>query len=949
MRYPLAIIMLFVSLLAQSQDFTNLAIDGLVKEEGGGRLTGAKVALYRDGVQVETQTSERNGRFEFFLDFDHEFTIRVSKAGFVEKIIYVNTHGVPIDEQAFGYEWPITVELFTRIDGVDYSVLEKPIGKIYYEGKVQNFVGDNAYMRQIEDELKRLENEQKAAARAAEQRKEQLEEDFQLALKDAELAMKDGDYLTAKDNLLAAESIKKGSPEVQSMLAEVNQQLQAEGAKEDQYFSALSKADKAFGNGEWETAIASYNEALGIKPDEQYPKDRLRESKEMLSKQRLAAEAANAKAAEENKYNNLIAQADAAFDKGDYRGAKELYRNALDLKQDDYPKGRIALAEEAMAKDAIANQEAEAMAQLEARYQDKLDKANTAFKSENWSNAKTLYNEALAIKPDASLPKERLAQIEERISALAAKQAEEAQAAQLEQQYLQAMREGEKSKRDGDLNAAESFYNQALSFKPEAGAPKEALASLAQERERLAAEQSKQEEQKALNARYNEAIKQADIAFNEKRYDEAKAGYQEALGVKPREAYPDAQLRKVEQALLMKSQEEERERNYQNLIAQAETLIEGEAYEEAIEQLREALKLKPDDAKALRLIERCDKGIEDKRRLSKQEAEKAEREQAFKRLLAEADQAFAAEQFQLALNKYEDALEIKDDAYAQEQLGKAREALNKQQDESNRVAMEKERKRKYATALEKARLELADQEYEKAKETYNLAGTFAIDETDHLDGLKEIEELIARRAAEEKRAAEIEAEKKRQAELREQFNQLMRDGTQAMLEENFDAARNKFEEAQRLIPNDPMPKDKLDQLAQLIQEAERKKQKEAFDQVVAKADKAFISEELDEALELYKEALAINNASTHVQERITKCQQLIAERDAVQTVEEEDSHRRVIEETYDEGRTKVTVRRVINDGKEQVYKRVVHSWGGKYYFLDDQPITELVWNRETTK
>ena len=76
---------------------------------------------------------------------------------------------------------------------------------------------------------------------------------------------------------------------------------------------------------------------------------------------------------------------------------------------------------------------------------------------------------------------------------------------------------------------------------------------------------------------------------------------------------------------------------------------------------------------------------------------------------------------------------------------------------------------------------------------------------------------------------------------------------------------------------------------------------------------------------------------------------MIAELAKVEATEEEDNKRRVIEETFDEGRTKVTIKRVTIAGREQVYKRVVHSWGGKYYFLDEQPITELVWNRETVK
>ena len=57
---------------------------------------------------------------------------------------------------------------------------------------------------------------------------------------------------------------------------------------------------------------------------------------------------------------------------------------------------------------------------------------------------------------------------------------------------------------------------------------------------------------------------------------------------------------------------------------------------------------------------------------------------------------------------------------------------------------------------------------------------------------------------------------------------------------------------------------------------------------------------------------------------------MIAELSRVAATEEEENKRRVIEETFDEGRTKVTIRKVSIGGREQVYKRVVHSWGGKY-------------------
>ena len=76
---------------------------------------------------------------------------------------------------------------------------------------------------------------------------------------------------------------------------------------------------------------------------------------------------------------------------------------------------------------------------------------------------------------------------------------------------------------------------------------------------------------------------------------------------------------------------------------------------------------------------------------------------------------------------------------------------------------------------------------------------------------------------------------------------------------------------------------------------------------------------------------------------------MMAELDKDEREEPIDVERRIVEEQYDEGRSKVTIRKVIIGENVDVYKRVVHTWGGKYYFLNDRPISEFVWMKETTK
>lgn len=55
----------------------------------------------------------------------------------------------------------------------------------------------------------------------------------------------------------------------------------------------------------------------------------------------------------------------------------------------------------------------------------------------------------------------------------------------------------------------------------------------------------------------------------------------------------------------------------------------------------------------------------------------------------------------------------------------------------------------------------------------------------------------------------------------------------------------------------------------------------------------------------------------------------------------------VSQRTYNDGQRTITERIVVKDDKGNEYKRVVHPWGGKFYFKNGSPISEETWNQET--
>ena len=133
------------------------------------------------------------------------------------------------------------------------------------------------------------------------------------------------DKIAEIDKLLKAEAAAKAAAE-------------AEKAKEAKYQSLIAAGDKSFGSKDYTGARASYQSASGMKPTEQYPKDKIAEIDKLLKTEA----AARAEKEERERYNKLIAKADKEFDSNDFNGAKRDYILSLKLyPNESYPKNRI--------------------------------------------------------------------------------------------------------------------------------------------------------------------------------------------------------------------------------------------------------------------------------------------------------------------------------------------------------------------------------------------------------------------------------------------------------------------------------------------------------------------------------------------------------------------------------------------------------------------------------
>lgn len=351
-------------------------VKGTVKKSGK-RLEGALVTLYKGSAQITQVATSSNGKFDISMDLNAEYTLTISKPGFITKKFYFNTKGVP-DERAkeeFGgqdidvsiFELPKDPGVVSQIN----SILSQPMAKFYYDDNLKEIDYDKSYSQSMLDALAKLAQIEKDANKKAEE--------------------------------------------------DAKNQAAQESAAASQYQAAIAKGDAAFAKKEYAGARAAYTDALSVKPGEAYPKDKIVEIEKLLAE-------ASKNAQLDADYKAAIAKADAALSAKSYANAKSAYNDALKLKPaESYPKTKLAEIDKLIADEAKN-------AELDAEYKAALQKGDAAFAAKTYDAAKTAYIEASSIKAAETYPKEKLAEIDKLLADIAAK---EKAAKDLDEKYKQ--------------------------------------------------------------------------------------------------------------------------------------------------------------------------------------------------------------------------------------------------------------------------------------------------------------------------------------------------------------------------------------------------------------------------------------------------------------------------------------------------------------------------------
>jgi hypothetical protein len=896
----------------------NVMVYGTVKDMSTAKkLDGVTITVFKNGAKLMDAMSNASGKYEVNLDYGAEYKVQCSKQGYVGKNISIDTRNIPEEERLGGHGMNIDFTMMVEIEGVDYSVLKEPFGKAQYVSSSGNFEWDMEYTARMRDAQARLLKEYEDKKK----REGNAEAEFAKQMELGNAAMTAKDFKKAVASFSSALELKPNEPVATAKLSDARMQLESqEGDKkrEEQYAALIKEADVLFTKKTYAEAKAKYDAALDIKEAEAYPKQRIREIDVLLAELAKKEEEERKAKELETKYQAAVAAADASFKAEKWDDAVSKYTEAAGLKPaEKYPKDQLALVATKKTEAAAKAEQDRLAKELQEKYQAAIASADAAFKAGKWDDATTKYTEASGLKPEEKYPKDQLAAVAKKKEEEANKAEADRLAKELQEKYQAAITAADAAFKSSSYDVATAKYNEALVLKPEEKYPKDQLAAILNKLDEQARKAEEERRAKELDEQYKAVIALADAGFTGERWDEAEAKYTEAASLKPAEKYPKDQIAaiaKKKDDLARKADDEQKQKElderYQAAIASADDAFGKEDWEGARTRYTEAGAIKSTEQYPKDQLAAIAQRIADAEAMRKQE----ELDAKYQGLIAAADADFDKEDYAAAKAKYQEASILK----AQERYPKDRMAeADARAAEKARIADE-ERKRQELEARYSALIEKADKAYDKeewssALNDYKDALKLKPEESHPKNRISAIEQSMD--AAAQAKAEEERLLRERQ-ERDQRYTDLITAADKAFGAQDYTKAEKDYKDALEVKADEAHPKNRLAEIAALLEEqarkadeersaaereaAERERQAEAdrlaaeaaaaekarrdeeermrqasaaevearYKELVAEGDLAFGNENYDKARERYTSALGVKPAEQYPKDRI---------------------------------------------------------------------------------
>lgn len=534
-------------LVAQS-----IAINGVIVIKDASPES-SKVVISKNGKKIDEQVLSKKGHFDLKLSFDADYKLTFEKAGYIPKIISVNTE-IPEEILESNPNFPpikLTITLFPHVENVDLSIFSQPIAILAYNDEIDDFIFDEEYSKIMKDRIAQTEQKIRQAILSQGSAALKLEQKFQDLLTKGQRSFERKEWSQAITHWSQALEMKPENNDIKQKIELARKEMEVEAShlavkkqNEEAYQLLIASADDLFKLKKYREAKDKYNDAIQLDNQNQYPVNQIKQINDILTNlAKQQADLNKQKEANNDAYKKAITIANDAFTNEDYTKAISSYRNALNIKMNEtYPKEMIAKAEQAIATKNKQNAaeverkriEEERINGLKDEYDQLITEADKAFRSENYGLAKLRYTEADNLNLGEEYPKKQLLAIGDIINS--------AQYKIKLAEYNKNKTLAEKSKQQKNYAGAKMYYQKALSIL--------SIHKVEIEQQIIDIDKLIQEVQLAeADKAYNEHIDKADKANNEKAYAVARFYYKKALEIKVADKYATDKLKELEKQI----------------------------------------------------------------------------------------------------------------------------------------------------------------------------------------------------------------------------------------------------------------------------------------------------------------------------------------------------------------------------------------------------------------
>ncbi len=740
-------------------------------------------------------------------------------------------------------------------------------------------------------------------------------------------------YNDAKTTYTNALQIKPNEEYPKKRISEIDRILASQKSLNDKYLAAIATADQYFLNEKYNEAKATYTNALQIKQNEAYPKQKITEIDALLN-QIMAAKAKY----EQNKkqYDNTIAQADAQFNSKTYVQAKTLYQKASTFLPDEvYPKQRIVEIDNLLS----------GIADKDRRYKESISAADKLFASKSYGEALALYNTASGIKPEEQYPKGKIIEINTLLEKLQKNAAA----------YDNYIKLADAAYSSNNLEQAKGQYQAALAIKQTEAYPKQRIAEI----DKLLAEQARlASEREKIESQYKTLITNADLNFNQKKYQQAKNNYSQASLLKPNEMYPKERIAEIDNITETLAAQQ---KAYKQKIAEGESLLNNKNFNGALSAYKQASQIMPNEVLPKQKISEIQAIID----------ANAKTQEQYKNLVSQANSLFNKKSYKESKTLYQQAgALLPNEAYPKNQIVKIDALIA---DAAKREAELQALMKSYNEKIDEAGKLFDSKNYNGAISAYMDAKFIKSDETFPDKQIVKIKQIL------KDKAAQIEAD----------YNKAMALGDKLKNTKEYIGAKQQYTTAINLKPNDAAARAKLVEIDNLIEKDMLAKQKQAktdadYNKFIKQADATYKTKNYSTAIALYKSAGSLKPNEKYPINQIEICERKIQEQKAFAAAEEnkrkqaelaasqssfkkgdfdysgEKRNQKFLNELskqYPEGVTvehyekkNKKIKRVIvnRNGIAKEYIEVKYSYG-TFYFRNGQNISRTIFYSETKK